>query len=520
MTEVGQSIGRARTAFTALDPAASLTDQLRKISEEELEPTAQKLHQIDALLSAVDLSGTEYQEKFAGFQEKLTALTSFFDLWVSSKEPVLTALGDHTPQHYLVLLQNNDELRMGGGFIGSLAIVEVNDGHLTKMDFHDVYDFDGVYFTPQEVPVHELRPLTAQWRLRDSNISPDFPVSAEKAMWFLQEEGGQGVDGVIGLNLSAAQAFLEDTGPLKLNSLSKELTAETLPVVISTIVEAKVDKESPKAILGELLEAFMEKLEPVTVKTAVAQTALEEAHKKQILFYHRDPLVQELFSSMGMTGDLPPLAELDHDFFMPVFTNIGGNKTDRYMETHLQHDTQINEDGSTVNAITVERTHSFTAGTQAWLKNTLASYGFTAWNPGLEQVLGNAANHSGIRLYVPEGASILSTEGILRDEVQFFYDPEQDLSYYFVEQTVNPGETKSFTIVFTNPWNFKGNFEEYNFELFKQPGLKSISFEKTVTALSETLLSSYPIATDFVDGMDYALSGPLQNDLRIQLLYR
>lgn len=520
MAEVGQSIGEARLAFSALPETGSLTDYLRTISEEHLEPDAVKLHQINDLLADVDLSGTEFESKFLDFKDKLSALTALFDMWVEAKEPLLSALGDHTPQHYLVLLQNNDEMRQGGGFIGSVAIVEVNDGRLADLSFHDVYDFDGRYFEHLEVPVHELKALTPEWRLRDSNISPDFPVSAEKAMWLLQKEGGPGVDGVIGLNLSAAQALLEDTGALKLPSLKKEITAETFPAVISTLVEAKVNKESPKAILGELLTAFMDQLKSTTVKTSVAMTAIDEAHKKQILFYHRDPAVQDLFGDLGLTGDLPELAAIEHDFFMPVFTNIGGNKTDRYMETHLQHDTQLFEDGSMVSSITVERTHTYNAATQNWLKSTLASYGFTAWNPGLEQVLGNAPNHTGIRLYVPANATILETEGILRDDVQFYYDPLQDLSYYYVDQTVAPASSQSFTIHFALPWNFHGDFEEYDFDLFKQPGLKAVTFEKTVTALSDTMLSGYPLATDVKEGVDYILSGPLQNDTNVKLLYR
>jgi len=519
MAEVGQSIAAARTAFTTLPETGSLTDYLRKISEEELEPSAAKLHTITTSLSEVDLSGTGYEDKFADFEEKLTALTSFFDLWVSAKEPLLTALGDRTPQHYLILLQNNDEMRIGGGFIGSIAILEVNDGRIANLEFHDVYDFDGRYFEDLEVPVHELRALTSQWRLRDSNISADFPVSAEKAIWFLQEEGGPGVDGVIGVNLSAAQALLDDTGPLKLPSLAKEITAETFPAVISTLVEAKVNKGNPKAILGELLSAFMDKFEDDNVKTNAALTLLDESHKKQILFYHRDPAVEELFSSLGMTGDLPELSTLDNDFFMPIFTNIGANKTDRYMETHLQHDTQIFEDGSMVSSVTITRTHTYNAATQNWLKSTLATYGFTAWNPGLEQTLGNAANHSGIRIYIPAHATILETEGILRDEVQFYYDPLQDLSYYYVDQTVEPGTSKSFTLHFALPWDFHGDFEEYDFDLFKQPGLKAVTFEKTVIAPNDTMLSGYPLATDIKEGMDYILSGTLQNDMHVTLLY-
>lgn len=520
MAEVGQHLARARSALSSFPETGSLTEYLRSVSETELEPATAKIHQITELVEAVDLSGTPYADSFAAFEEKLASLSSLFDLWVEAKEPLLTALGDRYPQHYLVLLENNDEMRIGGGFIGSLALVEINDGRLTNLEFHDVYDWDGQYFGHLEVPVHELRSLTSEWRLRDSNISADFPTSAEKAAWLLETEGGPGVDGVIAVNLSSAQAFLEDTGPLTLPSLNKAITAETLPAVLSTLVEAKVNKTDPKAILGELIDAFVARLDSKEMKAAVALTALEESRKKQILLYHKDPSVQQLIDSMGMSGDLPALSEMDHDFFMPVFTNIGANKTDRYMETALSHDTTIFEDGSMTASVTVTRTHTFTVDTLAWLKSTLATYGFTAWNSDLEKVLGNDVNHTGIRLYVPEGVRILETEGILRDEIQFYYDPLEDVSYYYVDQYVAPSSSESFTIHFALPWNFHGDFEEYEFDVFKQPGLKSVTFEKTVNAPGDMLLSGYPLATDVRENTDYVLSGTLVNDLNVKLLYR
>ena len=520
MADVGQHLATARAALGTLPETGSLTEYLRAISEGDIEPAAAEVDQINVLLGTVDLAGTSYADTFVEFQSKLSSLSDLFDLWMSAKEPLFTALGDRYPQHYLVLLQNNDEMRLGGGFIGSLALVEINDGRLTNLDFHDVYDFDGRYFTHQDVPVHELRTLTSEWRLRDSNISADFPTSAEKAMWFLEAEGGPGVDGVIAVNLSAAQAFLENTGPLTLPSLKKQITAETFPAVISTLVEAKVNKESPKAVLGELLFAFTNALTQKNLKTQLALTALSEGHKKQILLYHKDPTVEELINSIGMSGKLPALSELENDFFMPLFTNRGANKTDRYMETDLQHDTQIFEDGSMVSSVTVTRTHTFNDSTLNWLKTTLASYGFTAWNAGLEQVLGNDINHTSIRLYVPQDAHILETEGILRDEIQFYYDPLEDLSYYFVDQTLAPGQSETFTIHFALPWNFHGNFEEYEFDFFKQPGLKAVTFEKTVNAPGDMLLSGYPLSTNTVEGMDYVLSGPLNQDTHVTLLYR
>lgn len=520
ITEVGAHLSRAKLALTDVPTDGSLTEYFSSVSYQEIEPASTKINQITELLSGVDLSQTEYADQFNQFTETLSALSDLMNIYVSSKEPLLTALGDKYPEHYLVLLQNNDEMRLGGGFIGSFAIVEINDGRLTNFDFHDVYEFDNRYFEDLELPVHELKGLTQDWRLRDSNTSPDFPTSAKNAMWFLEQEGGPGVDGVIAVNLSTAKEFLNAIGGVKIDSLPKTLTGESFSAVITTLVEAKTNKESPKAILEETLNAFLEKAKDGESLAKLGAVFLAQAQNKQILFYHKDQLVQSFIESFNFDGEIPKLGEATGDFFMPLFTNIGGNKTDRYINTNILHQTQILEDGSEVATITLTRTHAFTEDTLKALKDTLYSYGFSEWNGSLEGILGNAQNKTGIRFYVPEGSRIIGTNGIYRDDIQYFYDKDQDISYYYFEQILNPGETKEVAIEFALPLSFTGDFKEYDFSMFKQPGLKSTMFKKTVTALNNELLSADPLATVLELGTDYITQGEFKNDLSFKLLYK
>ncbi len=546
MAEIGQHISSAKSSFMDIPDEGSLTEFINSVSTNDLEPATDKMGQILTLMDEVDLSGTGYEMKFYDYREKLQTLKGMFDLWVDSKDAVLAALGDRYPQHYLVLLMNNDEMRLGGGFIGSFAIVEINDGRLTDLVFHDVYEFDNRYNEHVEVPVHELRSLTEEWRLRDSNISPDFAVSAQQAMHFLDLEGGPGVDGVIAVNLSAAQAMVEELGSLTLASLQKPLTAETFPAVLSTLIEAKTfGSFSPKTVLKELIDAFVAKATgapeggdvstdfPAGDATFSATTQLQmqlglrildEAHKKQILFYHKNEDVQDLITSFDMDATIPDLTQLTNeqtDFLLPAFTNIAGNKTDRYMETDIQHATQILEDGAIINSATITRTHTFNDASLAWLKQTAASYGFTAWNEGLEKILGNDTNKSGIRIYIPANSQILDVTGSAhRDDLQFYYDKFEDISYYYIDQTLQPGESQSFTVTYSLPWKFTGEFQEYNFTIFKQPGLKAIQYTKSVTAPSDIMLSSEPLATAESEETDYILSGSLKSDTSLTLLYR
>ena len=102
---------------------------------------------------------------------------------------------------YLVLLQNSNELRPTGGFIGSVGVIKFEDGILSDFRIDDVYTLDGQLKGHVDPPL-PIRDLLGQehWYLRDSNWSPDFKESAIRAAWFYQKEGGESVDGVIAIN--------------------------------------------------------------------------------------------------------------------------------------------------------------------------------------------------------------------------------------------------------------------------------------------------------------------------------
>ena len=62
---------------------------------------------------------------------------------VSLTEILLPLVGYPEGRTYLVLLQNADELRPGGGFIGNIGEVTVDAADFEKIDFKDIYAIDG-----------------------------------------------------------------------------------------------------------------------------------------------------------------------------------------------------------------------------------------------------------------------------------------------------------------------------------------------------------------------------------------
>lgn len=522
--EVVQHIARFKAGMQNLPEQGSLTSYLSQLSAEELEPATQKIQNINALLAEVNAGDLpqDYQERFIEYRSTLEEISAWSALWTDVKEPLLYALGDRYVQHYLVLLMNNDEMRRGGGFIGSYAILELNDGRISDLKFKDVYDLDGQLLNPPEMPVHELKELSNQWGLRDSNIDPDFVVSAQHALYLTDLEGEQGFDGVIGVNLSAAEELLKQLGPVYVESLGREVQPEHFATVMSTLIEAKTyGANSPKEVLGEFLNSALDQTGSAQKQLNLLTGMLSQIESKNVLFYHKNPQVQQWLETLNWAGTLPKLSTVEGDFLMPTFTNVGGDKTDRYMQTQMDHDTRILEDGSVVNELSITRTHTFTQETETQLEQLMRDYGFTQWNETLKRIMGRKTNRTGLRLYVPEGALIMDVSGDFhRDELQFFYDQEEDLSYYYVKWGVGPGQTQTLNIQYALPWKMEGDFPEYNFQLFKQPGLRNVQVSKTVAAPNDIMLSSHPLPNvSSEEGVDYSLETALE-DLQLNVLYR
>ena len=142
-----------------------------------------------------------------GIEKKLFSIINSYNSSikiVANTADVLPVLfGFDNKKTYLVLFQNNMELRPGGGFIGSYGILNLDKGKVESFNLHDVYDADGQLKGHIEPPfaIRRYIPLVHLY-LRDSNFDVDFSNSASASAYMLNQEKGQIVDGVIFLYYS------------------------------------------------------------------------------------------------------------------------------------------------------------------------------------------------------------------------------------------------------------------------------------------------------------------------------
>lgn len=392
---------------------------------------------------------------------------------------LLKLLGDKRPHRYLILLQNNNEIRPSGGFIGSYAIIELNEGYIQKLETHDVYDIDNAYKTHVEPP-EEFLYFTDNWRFRDSNYSQDFPLSAKKARWFLEKESGLTVDTVIAINQGLLRDMLEITGPIQVGNFGK-LNSENYNLLLSYVIESKLwGEEDPKHILKVFIPAFKEAILKTENLGRVGFKIYRALEQKHILMYSSDEEIQALFEAVGFSGHVHDSAEKE-DYLSVINISMGGTKSDWLVEENIHHDTYLDKDGSITDEVTIRRRHLWTDDIYSRWKKILSAYGIAQLSDTIIDILGRGRNFNGIKIYVPDGSILVESNG---SDVATKYDRDLKKTYFYTTMEIRAGESKELNIKYKLPFtlDFGLPADSYRLIVEKQPGSPGSILTKTLRA--------------------------------------
>lgn len=262
-------------------------------------------------------------------------------------------LGADRPRTYLIILQNEDELRPTGGFISAAGQVTLDAGRIVTLTVNDAYqvdDFSRPYGDPP-APLWDI--MGSQlWLFRDSNWSPDFPTAARQAVELYTYTQGGDFDGVIALNQNVVEALATGLGPLAIDAAQPPLTAQTIraymrgawaPSGQSNVGEWYTQR---KDFIGRVMQAMLDRL--LNQTGAVDWGELGQAlngvlNSHDLLITLSDPALNEPLHESGWDGAMP---DARGDFLMIVDANLGFNKANSLIAEAYTYTVQLHPDRS------------------------------------------------------------------------------------------------------------------------------------------------------------------------------
>ncbi|MBT7037884.1 DUF4012 domain-containing protein [bacterium] len=355
---------------------------------------------------------------------------------------------DDVKRRYMLMLQNNMELRPGGGFLGQYAVVEVKNGDIVSLFIEDANLLDQ-RITAKVAPPYPFTKMMQikKWKFRDSNFSADFPTNVEKAKYFYRLSGrGSDFDAVIAVNASVLNRALEITGPITLGGYGT-YTSEDAVLKLEEFVEKKylmnedLDTQNRKAVMKKLAPAVADKLLTAENFKKTIDLALDELRNKDVMLNFENPEAQKMIEEVRWGGIVD--TTWDGDYLMLIDANLGALKSDYFMKRDIFYDVDLTLEKPTA---TLNYTYTHTAKFGDWRTSDYHSY---------------------LRMYVPKGSNLLERHMVSYPNIQ----EEFGKTYFgFIAHTLINRQTKA-VIKYELPDFVK---EDYKLYIQKQSGVGDV----------------------------------------------
>ncbi|MFH0805788.1 MAG: DUF4012 domain-containing protein [Patescibacteria group bacterium] len=382
--------------------------------------------------------------------------------------PELT--GFNGEKNYLLLFQNNLELRPSGGYLGSFGIIKVENTKIKSFEMHDTNMFDhfGTVQTEPPQPIKDYLKVN-NWQMRDSNWSPDFPTAAQQVEYFYHLQGGQEeFDGIIGINATVLSSLLNLTGPIYLADFDKTFKAKDVLYQIEYEVEQGYTqrgisygqrKTALKVLVKEILNKITEK--DIQEQVELKDLLLEELKQKNIIIFLKNIEDQEIIANLNWAGKIDKF--YPYDYLMINEANLSARKSNAFIKRSAEYQVDLTKDRPEV-TLKIEYNHQ---GEQIdWFSTDYQAY---------------------LRVYVPYGST--------SDQVELSNELGKTVFSNLIK--VSTGQKKVIEFKYLLPERIKQD-KEYRILVQKQIGIENLPFKLIIKGTNQkTYLKEEIIKNDW-----------------------
>lgn len=469
---------------TAEDRVARMVETLDKVTP-KMEEIAGKLTIVKSEISKIDPA--DYPEKAQGkdVRAKLVEVKQLVDeatLAVTDARPIIEVLpailGYPEGKKYLVIFQNDGELRPTGGFMSAFAVLQLDKGRVKPEKSDDIYSLDNKFGRNVEAPEIIQKYLNEKvWHLRNMNLSPDYKESMTTFKQYyegLRDEPK--VDGIISIDTETLKRIVEVVGPLNVPEfgtftveMDKRCNLAQIVCELEYIVDkplATVASNRKSNILGPMMQTLMQKSlgggkEQLSKLVPLLFKLLEEKH---VLVYFGDDKYEKAAESFNIAGRI---TDYEGDYLHVNNANFGGAKSNFYIEDSVDQEIEIAADGTVQKKVTLTYDH----------KEPMDNCNLEAGGLCLSGIQRNY-----FRVYVPKGSQLV--EG-LGSEVEIKSHEEFGKTYFDGKFDLRPMSRAKVQLVYKLPFKVQKG-QDYKMLIQKQPGTKNDKYTITINGKEDT----------------------------------
>jgi len=504
----GKSTFVAGTAEDRLQMAvktmSALTPKIKEMAD-NVDTLRKELSAIDPKRYPVKFRGVEIR---GPMEQYFAVIEETANLFVNAQPLLMNLpklLGDPKDQRYLIIFQNDKELRPTGGFITAYARFRMVKGKPVLEKADDIYALDKLLKKKYEAPreILTFHKGVYQLNIRDSNLSPDFKISMTQFEdMYKNTSSYEAVDGIISVDTHVLVETLRILGPITVYGKTFSAEIDKRCDCAKAIYELEdystrpvnYVREDRKDIIGVLLQDILKMalgVSPSKYWGSLFQMLIAEINQKHVLTYFHDETTQKAAESFNMAGRIMTKADTASvlkykeddgwDYLHINNSNMAGAKSNMFVSEKITKDVTVNSDNTITTKLTIDYKNPY-AGSDCGLE----SGGLCL----------NAPLRNWVRVYVPKGSKLTSSQGSIspKDEKAVTMDTTDSLDKTMFEGfiIVNPLGTAKLELTYASPVKVSGNAYKLLFQ--KQPGTNGQEFllrlngkdRKKFTVLTDT----------------------------------
>lgn len=478
---MGSAEERVKTAVTTM---GKITPKIDDIAN-ELNKAKEEIDKVNPDRYPSFLVGKNISEQITKAKKLVDEGVTFVDEAKPLIKVLPEILGDTEEKKYLVLFQNDKEIRPTGGFITAYAIFRFDKGIVHVDTSSDIYELDdtisGKPVAPK--PLLQYLPSVPRLNLRDTNLSPDFILSMKEFnKLYDKAPSSADVDGIIAVNTRALVAAMDILGDIETNGTKFTTKIDPRCDCPQVIYMLEVFSDKPvqgtrtnrKGIIGDLMYAIMNKAfssSPKLYWGPLFQEMITQTSEKNVLFYSYNKDAQLGFEALNASGRIMPF---EGDYLHINEANFGGAKSNMFVSETVDQNYDISSDGTITKTVTVN------------YKNPHAP---SDCNLERGNLCLNAVLRDWFRVYVPKGSKLVDIKG---SEVKVTTYDELDKTVFDGFLTVRPKGAAKLTITYKLPFKLeKGS----PLPLLVQKQSGTDSFEYTISNKGKQI-DKFKLATD------------------------
>jgi len=388
-------------------------------------------------------------------------------------------LGVNERKRYLILLQDNGEIRSSGGWISNYAVIALEKGQIREIFVDDIYNAQALlnlkgfkYKTPNSM-TRALQSTSYSFPLVnwDPNLE-DILLSSEQFVFDLGK--GDQLDGVIAIDTMFLQRLLDKWEGVEVVAESDLITSENLYSNIIKDSSAQTPNEIRRSsFLTDLFNSVLIKIfsTKFTDNTKVYETISDSIDSKNIIFSFKNSSANSFLENNGWVSNIKPKYQSTPT---EIDWNWGNNKANLYIKKNH------------ILSLTIKDENTIDYSYQIVIQNDSTKE---------DKLQGEYKNY--IRVFIPENAEITNIRGIVDNK----YDIYLENGYQVVAGWFNIPISESSTVdirykiknsASSSFFPIKETDTHYNMalDIYKQPGSRNESYSLSISYPSDWTLEN------------------------------